>query len=262
MHQLKVNQQQTIVALHQQGWSKRKIARELGVDRITVRKYLAAEASNSPTPQAGSADSEGSISPANPQTGSDPNFGSNSPTNLQTGVVHLGGSGPESLCEPWKERIEKALVAGLSVQRIYQDLVAEESFDGSYYSVRRFALRQGATQELPFRRMEVEPAAEAQVDLGQGAWVVENGKRRRPHLFRVVLSHSRKGYSEVVWHQTSESFIRCLENAFRSFGGVSRTLVVDYVARHIIDVMFPPAICALRHPNARYSGESTLRQGT
>jgi hypothetical protein len=52
--------------------------------------------------------------------------------------------------------------------------------------------------------MEVEPGAEAQVDFGQGAWVVVDGKRKRPHLFRVVLSHSRKGYSEVLWRQTGE----------------------------------------------------------
>jgi hypothetical protein len=31
----------------------------------------------------------------------------------------------------------------------------------------------------------------------------------------------------VVWRQTTESFIRCLENAFRYFGGVPRTLVID-----------------------------------
>jgi len=43
----------------------------------------------------------------------------------------------------------------------------------------------------------------------------------------MVLSHSRKGYSEVVWRQTSENFIRCLENAFRHFGGVTHTTVID-----------------------------------
>jgi hypothetical protein len=42
-----------------------------------------------------------------------------------------------------------------------------------------------------------------------------------------VLSHSRKAYSEVVWRQDTETFIRCLENAFRHFGGVTATLVVD-----------------------------------
>jgi hypothetical protein len=43
----------------------------------------------------------------------------------------------------------------------------------------------------------------------------------------MVLSHSRKAYSEAILHQTTESFIRCLENAFRYFGGVPRTLVID-----------------------------------
>jgi hypothetical protein len=75
--------------------------------------------------------------------------------------------------------------------------------------------------------MEVAPGQEMQVDFGQGAWVIENGKRRRPHLFRLVLSHSRKGYSEVVWRQTTESFIRCLENGFRHMGGVTKTVVID-----------------------------------
>ena len=54
-----------------------------------------------------------------------------------------------------------------------------------------------------------------------------DGKRRRPHVFRIVLSHSRKAYSEVVYRQTTEDFIRCLENAFWYFGGVPQTLVID-----------------------------------
>jgi transposase len=85
MNQLKVNQQQTILALHQQGWSKRRIARELDLDRATVRKYLAAADSKSPTPQTGSAESPPPKSPADPQTGP------------------ATGCGPASLCEPWRE---------------------------------------------------------------------------------------------------------------------------------------------------------------
>ena len=76
------------------------------------------------------------------------------------------------------------------------------------------------------------------MDFGQGAWVVENGKRRRTHLFRCVLSHSRKGYCEAVWRQTAESFIRGLENAFRHFGGVSATVVIDNLKAGVI---FPMA---------------------
>ncbi len=54
-----------------------------------------------------------------------------------------------------------------------------------------------------------------------------DGKRKRPNMFRVILSHSRKGCSEAVWHQSTECFIRCLENSYRYFGGVTKTLVID-----------------------------------
>ena len=54
-----------------------------------------------------------------------------------------------------------------------------------------------------------------------------DGRRRRPWVFRVVLSHSRKAYSEAVWRQTTEAFLQCLENAFHHFGGVPRALVLD-----------------------------------
>ncbi len=73
-----------------------------------------------------------------------------------------------------------------------------------------------------------EPGVEGQVDFGRGAPIeLPDGKRRRPHLFRIVLSHSRKAYSEVVYRQTTEEFIRCIENAFGAFGGAPRTLVMD-----------------------------------
>ena len=85
-----------------------------------------------------------------------------------------------------------------------------------------------AAQELPFRRLECGPGEEAQVDFGTGAPVVSaDGKRRRPYVFRIVLSHSRKAYSEAVYRQTTDNFLLCLENAFVSFGGAVQRLVLD-----------------------------------
>jgi len=225
MNQLKVNQQQTIVALFAQGWSKRRIARELALDRATVRKYLAGAAAKPPTPQTGS-------------------------------VPH---SGPASLCDRWAEPIESAWQAGLSVQRIYQDLVAEHEFGGSYHAVRRFIRRRRGVTELPFRRMECAPGQELQVDFGQGAWVVEQDRRRRTHLFRCVLSHSRKGYSEAVWRQTAETFIRCLENAFHHYGGVTATVVIDNLKAGVVHAdWFDPEINPKLDEFARHYGTVIL----
>jgi hypothetical protein len=65
---------------------------------------------------------------------------------------------------------------GLSLPRIYQDLVSEHQFQGSYHSVRRYVhRRQGGEAELPCRRMECQPGEEMQVDFGLSAWVVEGG---------------------------------------------------------------------------------------
>ena len=143
-------------------------------------------------------------------------------------IVPAGSkAGRASQCVPFATVIQQGLAAGLSAQRIYQDLVADHGFTGAYDAVKRFVRRLAQPVELPFRRMECAPGQELQVDFGQGAWVVEDGKRRRTHLFRCVLSHSRKGYSEAVRRQTSESFLRSLENAFRHFGGVTATVVID-----------------------------------
>jgi hypothetical protein len=55
-------------------------------------------------------------------------------------------------------------------------------------------------------------------------------KRRKTHVFRIVLSHSWKADSEATFRQTTEEdFIRCLENAFWHFGGMTETFVIDYL---------------------------------
>jgi len=46
-------------------------------------------------------------------------------------------------------------------------------------------------------------------------------------LFRVILSFSRKSYTEAFWQQTTENFVQGLENSFRHFNGVPVKIVID-----------------------------------
>ncbi len=106
--------------------------------------------------------------------------------------------------------------------------MAEHGFTAKYDSVKRYVRKLGATRSLPWRRIEVAPGVEAQVDFGTGAPLVQaDGKRRKTYVFRIVLSHSRKAYSEATERQTTDDFLHCLENAFAHFGGVPETLVID-----------------------------------
>ena len=233
MNQLKMDIQETIGRLSRGGWSQRRIARELEIDRETVARYRRlARQVEEPNPAISPAGSERverpnpAIVPPGPEVATVP---SHPPTEPANPAISPTGSKPGrvSHCERFETFIKAGLDASLSAQRIYQDLVSEQKFVGSYDSVKRFVRQLEAANPLPFRRMESEPGQEAQVDFGQGAWVVEEGRRRRPHVLRVVLSHSRKGYTEAFWRQTTENFVRGLENALRHFGGVVRTLVID-----------------------------------
>lgn len=287
-NQLKMAEIQAILALKSRGWSNRRIAVELGVDRETVGRYvrLALSLARS-TSDSIEKDAEGpSSKPANAPAGSE-GSGASKPANALTGdeaaversstrslpseesptepnsakapagieetsdvnaarapsgsesakwpptleelawrIRPRDGRGRDSQCEPYRQRIEEKLALGLSAQRVYQDLV-EEGFAGSVYSVQRFVRRLLTKSPEPFRRMECLPGEEAQVDFGTGAPVTQGSTRRRTHVFRILLSHSRKAYSEAVFRQTTESFVQCLENAFWYFGGVPRTLVLD-----------------------------------
>jgi transposase len=240
MNQLNVSLQHSIATLTAKGWSARKIARELGVHRETVGRYLRPV--------------EAISKPAIPPTGS--------PTEVDSkpAIVPAGSkAGRTSQCAPLSAVIEHGLLAGLSAQRIYQDLVAGHAFTGGYDAVKRFVRQLAQQIEPPFRRMECAPGHELQVDFGQGAWVTDNGKRRRAHLFRTVLSHSRKGYTEAVWRQTSESFIRCLENAFRHFGGVTAIVVIDNLKAGVLQAdWYDPELNPKLEEFARHYGTVIL----
>ena len=210
---LKMTMIEAIQSLRSAGLSCREIARRLGVHRETVSRRL--RLGGEPVSKPASAP----IFPAGSEGGV---AGFGAPTGLPRSQA--------SAASPWLAWLLEQRERGLSAKRIHQDLLVEHqaAVGVSYDSVRRLLKRHGAARPVPFRRMESPPGFEAQVDFGTGAAVVgPDGRRRKTHVIRVVLSHSRRGYSEAVFTQSTDDFIQCLENAFEHFGGVPRTIVID-----------------------------------
>jgi transposase len=232
-NQLKMGMIETILSLHERQWSQRRIALELNLDRETVARYLAkavAESKPARVPTGSEAEQLES-KPARAPTGSDEAVSSSGAAADEA----VSASSRPSLCEPFRSIITGKLEQGLSAQRIFQDLVAEHGFAGKYSSVRRYVRRLLPVEELPYRRLECGPGEEVQVDFGQGAPIEDGaGRRYRPYVFRLVLSYSRKAYSEVVRRQTTEAFLSCVENAWWHFGGAAERVVLDYVPGNII----------------------------
>ena len=237
-NRLKMEKIEAIKALVQRGWSERRISRELGVHRATVRQYSRCE--------------DGSMCTI-PRTGKEEGDRANCT------IPRTGKSGRQSKCALYRESIEEKLRAGLSAERIHQDLVLEAGFEGSYDSVQRFVKQLKVREPRRVWRMEVDPGEEAQVDYGTMHILDEGGCRLKQvhvHLLRVILSHSRKGYTEAVRQQTTESFIRSLENAFRHFGGTPASLCIDNLRAAVTKAdWYEPEI----HPKIRSFAEHTNR---
>lgn len=266
-NQLKMADIQCIITLHGRGWSRRRIARELGVDRETVARHLRLsvlkpEAGSNPAIALAGTELMPCPNPAIALAGSGGSANPSSSAAEAKPAKALPGS--PSQCEPWRAMIAAKLELGLTAQRIYQDLACEQGYSGSYFSVCRLVRklhRAGTAGGHPFRRMECEPGAEAQVDFGRGAPVVPAGcgKRKSTWVFRIVLSHSRKGYSEAVYRQTTDDFLRSLENAFVHFDGLPRTLVIDNLRAAVARAdWFDPELCPKVRSFAEHYGIAIL----
>src|SRR5437762_7643299 len=154
-NRLKMAIHNAILHCHALHWSRRRIARELGIDRATVARHLArqqrqellsnaaipptgspepnaASVLHSPAPEAESGAAGGLATTApNPNaailpSGSDPGMraatvatgpGTTSSAEAREAAV----KGRPSLCEPFRQAIVEKLAQQLSAQRIYQD---------------------------------------------------------------------------------------------------------------------------------------------
>ncbi len=229
---LKMEQKQTVLALLRLGWPYRRIERETGVRRETIAGY----------------DPSRDSKPAKVAPGSGEQKRPKRPPGLR------------SLCEPFREEIEKKLQKGLQAKRIWQDLVFEQGFDGAYNSVKRFCRKLKAESPRVFARVETPPGQDMQIDFGKGALTrTESGRYRRPHVFKAVLCHSRHSYEEVVWRQDLKTFIRCVENALHDFGGCVEVVRLDNLKSGITRACFvDPEVNAVFSALGRHYGFAIL----
>jgi hypothetical protein len=115
---LKMPKKQQVLALLDLGWSYRRIETETGIRRETVSRYAARRRANAAKTSPGSSSTPDTTSPAT---------AGESPSNAAktfAGSRHAAAIYHDTICEKRD--------AGLSVQRIWQDLVEEFGYGASY----------------------------------------------------------------------------------------------------------------------------------
>jgi hypothetical protein len=225
---LSEEQKQQVLALGRLGWSMRRIEQETGIYRETAARYLreagiGVKKSGRPSKEtAKPAISSQEVTPDSPPPNSKPAI---------TVTPDSGGVKPPSpsACEPFREIIEEALGRGRNAKGIWQDLVDDHSFTGSYQSVKRFVRRHAGPLTPDARAVIITPPGEeAQVDYGTGPLVRDpaTGKYRRTLLFVLTLGFSRKCVRLLCFQSSSRTWAEFHETAFRRLGGTPRVLVL------------------------------------
>jgi len=178
------------------GWGERRIARQFGCSRQTVRRYLAAG---------------GYVSYRAPRR-----------------VKKLAGL-EEWLAERFRRHRGNADV-------VRQDLEGEKGLKVSLRTIERAVapLRQALMAEARATlRFETPPGHQLQIDFGE-TWATVGGERLRLYLFVATLGYSRRLFVRAFRHERQSVWFDGIEAAFGHFGGVPQEVLLDN-ARALVD---------------------------
>jgi transposase len=196
---IKIGELVMILDLHRQGLSVSAIARRLGIDRKTVRIYIA----------------KGLEPPAYKPRAPRPR-----------------------VIDPFAPYLRQRLAAfpTLSGRRLWREL-KERGYKGGYTAVTDFLRELRPPQSNGFEvRFETPPGKQAQVDFAQFdvEFADEPGVRRVVWLFSMVLGFSRLIWARFVVHQDLQSVLRCHIAALEAIGGTPSEILYDRMKTAVI----------------------------
>ncbi len=118
----------------------------------------------------------------------------------------------------------------VNVMELWEHLVAEHEYPGSYQSVRRFVRRHYPKPRMrTYRRVETVPGAQSQTDWAEYPRVDVGDGPEPLSAFVMRLSHSRK--TAVVWSRRKDllSWLSCHNAAFERLAGIAAVNRIDNV---------------------------------
>lgn len=139
--------------------------------------------------------------------------------------------------DAYKQQIDQWLEeAPYSAVRILEKLQGQ-GFDGKYSIVEGYV--RGEKMDLDEKatvRFETMPGKQGQMDWGffEDHLVYEDGKWKKLYCFLMILGYPRMRYIEFVTDMSTNTLIRCHQNAFRYFGGYPEEILYDNMKQVVI----------------------------
>ncbi len=166
----------------------------------------------------------------------------------EKGEKFYGVKEAKSSLEPYKSKIEEFLERNMNGRRIHEELL-EMGIKISYSAVKRYISKITANNNVCIR-FHTLPGKEAQVDFAYvGKFPDDNGVVRKTYAFCMTLGYSRYSYSQMVFDQKVETFLRCHIEAFKYFGGVPHIIKIDNLKSGVIESSFYEPIIQEQYNN-------------
>ena len=137
----------------------------------------------------------------------------------------------------------------LTVVKVHE-LLGRQGIEVPQRTVHRYALEVlgvgRSARGVTVRVADGEPGVELQVDFGKMGLIFDSVAGRRRVCWALIFTacYSRHCFVWLSFSQTTETVIDGFEAAWAFFGGVFAVVIPDYVARHIIGLLFPTGLCS------------------
>lgn len=190
---------ETIRKLHvQDNLSQRAIAKKLGISRNTVKKYI-----------------DGAAVPweRKPYTSS----GSKVVTKQVLAFINQCFLEDDSHTHTKQKHTAK---------RVYDRLVDELDFEGSYTTIRRVVRELRNKTPEPFIPLVFDPGEAMQIDFGS-AYIFLGEQKIKIKYFCARLCYSASIFTKAYYAEKEECFLDGLASAFEYFGGVPKNVIFD-----------------------------------
>ena len=114
----------------------------------------------------------------------------------------------------------------IRAQRLFV-ILTTMGYAGKYGAVKEYVSKLRPSVKRAYHTLQFLPGETAQVDWAHAGLMEIDGQMRKTSLFVMTLCHSRMLYADLVLGESMEFWLDCHWNAFKFFGAVPSSTLVD-----------------------------------
>ena len=186
----------------------------------------------------------------------------------------------KSKLDKFKETIISKLEIGCTSMAIFK-FIQKDGYTGSYSLVADFVQKHKEEQiKKATIRFETAPGLQSQVDWKENLKMIsKHGEIFEVNIFLMVLGYSRTKFVKLTSDKTQKTLFKCMNEAFKYFGGVPKEIVFDNMAtvvdransrignvklntkfvQYSKDIGFNPITCRIYRPQTKGKVESLAK---